>query len=140
MLNRQDHTYPRGLLAEDHRRVVEDLRGVLELGRDVITTGGDGHIFVAEADNDQAKCHPDRHPLLGLDSNATTSEILWRNANAHLVFETVRQHSEITQKALAIGVLGYVLKLTAGDWLLPATHAALLGVRSVSPLVCCSSN
>jgi hypothetical protein len=25
MLNKQDHMYPRGLLAEDHRTVVEDL-------------------------------------------------------------------------------------------------------------------
>jgi DNA-binding NarL/FixJ family response regulator len=64
---------------------------------------------------------------------AAAGEILQRNPRARIVFVTVHNDAEMMQKALATGVLGYVLKLTAGDELVPATHAALRGVRYVSP-------
>ena len=41
----------------------------------------------------------------------------------------------LMQKGLATGALGYVLKLTAGDDLLPAIRAALRGERHLSPTV-----
>jgi DNA-binding NarL/FixJ family response regulator len=37
------------------------------------------------------------------------------------------------QQSLAVGALGYVLKHTAADDLVPAVHAALRGERLVSP-------
>ncbi len=70
-----------------------------------------------------------------LDGIAAAGEILRRNPRARIVFVTIHDDSEIVQKALATGVLGYVLKLTAGDELVPATHAALRSERYVSPLV-----
>jgi DNA-binding NarL/FixJ family response regulator len=51
------------------------------------------------------------------------------------VFVTVHNDAELVQKGLAIGALGYVLKLTAGEELVPAIHAALQGKKHVSPLL-----
>ena len=58
-----------------------------------------------------------------------------RNPAARIVFVTVHDDAEMLKKGLAIGVLGYVLKLTAGENLVPAIHAALRGEHHVSPIV-----
>lgn len=50
-------------------------------------------------------------------------------------FVTVHDDSEMVKKGLAIGAPGYVLKLTAGEDLVPAIYAALRGERHVSPMV-----
>ena len=59
-----------------------------------------------------------------------------RNPASRIVFVTVHDDAEMLKKGLAIGVLGYVLKLTAGENLVPAIHAALRGEHHVSPIVC----
>ena len=56
------------------------------------------------------------------------------NLTARIVFVTVHDEAEMIKKSLAMGVLGYVLKLTAGEDLVPAIHAALRGEQHVSPL------
>ena len=48
---------------------------------------------------------------------------------------TVYNHPVLVEKGLAIGALGYVLKLTAGDDLVPAIHAVLRGEQHLSPTV-----
>ena len=70
----------------------------------------------------------------GLEGIAAASEILRRNRAARIVFVTVHDDSEMVKKGLAIGALGYVLKLAAGEDLVPAIHAALRGQRHVSPM------
>jgi DNA-binding NarL/FixJ family response regulator len=51
------------------------------------------------------------------------------------VFVTVHNDPELVKKGLATGALGYVLKLTAGDDLVPAIHAVLRGEQHLSPSV-----
>jgi DNA-binding NarL/FixJ family response regulator len=135
MPNGQDHTYPRAVLADDPQTVVEDLRGILEPERDVIATVGSGCVPVAAAETTPPDVTMTGIATQGLGGPAATDAILRRNSHARLVFVTVHDNSEMARKALATGVSGVVLKLTAGDELPDATHAAPPGVRRVSPLV-----
>ena len=45
---------------------------------------------------------------------------------------TVHDDPILVERGFAAGVLGYVLKRTAGDELVPAVHSALRGERHVS--------
>jgi DNA-binding NarL/FixJ family response regulator len=135
MLNRKASTCARVLLAEDHPAMAEGLRALLTSEFDVIATVGDGYGLVAAANALTPDVIVTDIAMPGLDGMAAAGEILQRNPSARIVFVTVHNDAEIVQQAFATGVLGYVLKLTAGDELVPATHAALRGERYVSPLV-----
>jgi DNA-binding NarL/FixJ family response regulator len=135
MLNRKANMGARVLLADDHPAVAEDLRALLEPEFDVIATVGDGYELVAAAETHIPDVIVTDITMPGLDGMAAAGEILQRNPCARIVFVTVHNDAEIVQKALTTGVLGYVIKLSAGDELVPATQAAMRGERYVSPLV-----
>ena len=63
----------------------------------------------------------------GVDGIAATTLIRRRDPNARIVLVTVHGESMLVEAGLAAGALGYVLKDTAGDELVPAVHAALAG-------------
>jgi DNA-binding NarL/FixJ family response regulator len=135
ILNSKDKTRARVLLADDHPAVAKDLRALLGSEFDVVATVDDGYGLVASAETLTPDVIVTDIAMPGLDGMAAAGEILRRNPRARIVFVTIHNDSEIVQKALTTGVLGYVLKLTAGDELVPATHAALRGERYVSPSV-----
>jgi DNA-binding NarL/FixJ family response regulator len=136
LVNRKENTRARVLLADDHPAVAEDLRALLEPEFDVIATVGDGYGLMTATETLTPDVIVTDIAMPGLDGMAAASEILQRNPRARIVFVTIHNDSAMVQKAFATGVLGYVLKLTAGDELVPATHAALRGERYASPLVC----
>lgn len=125
---------PRVLLADDHPAVVKDLCAVLEREFDVVATVEDGAALVATFDALAPDVVVTDIGMPGLDGIAAAGEILRKNPAARIVFVTVHDEAEMVEKGLAMGVLGYVLKLTAGEDLVPAIHAALRGERHVSPL------
>lgn len=125
---------PRVLLADDHPAVVKDLCAVLEREFDVVATVEDGAALVATFDALAPDVVVTDIGMPGLDGIAAAGEILRKNPAARIVFVTVHDEVEMVKKGLAMGVLGYVLKLTAGEDLVPAIHAALRGERHVSPL------
>lgn len=61
--------------------------------------------------------------------------ILRQAPSARIVFVTVHDDPVMVSRGLAAGAMGYVLKLAAGDDLLPAVRAALRGERHVSSLL-----
>jgi DNA-binding NarL/FixJ family response regulator len=88
----------------------------------------DGYGLVAAADTLTPDVIITDIAMPGLDGMAAAGAILGRNPRARIVLVTVHNDTAMVQQALATGVLGYVLKLTAGEELVPATHAALDGV------------
>jgi DNA-binding NarL/FixJ family response regulator len=50
-----------------------------------------------------------------------------------VIFVTVHSEPALVRRGLEIGALGYVLKQSAGEELVGAVHAAMLGERFVSP-------
>jgi DNA-binding NarL/FixJ family response regulator len=125
----------RVILADDHPEIIEDLRSLLQSEFDVVATVGDGHALIAAAE----KLAPDvivtDIAMPGLNGIAAAARILGSNPAARIVFVTVHNKPELVEKSLAIGALGYVLKLRAGEDLVPAIHAVLGGKRHLSPAI-----
>ncbi|HSE85719.1 MAG TPA: response regulator transcription factor [Candidatus Binatia bacterium] len=125
----------RVILADDHPDVVESLLALVEPEFDVVATVGDGKALVAAA----ASLTPDvivtDISMPGLNGISAADQILRSNPATRVVFVTVHNHPVLVEKGLAIGALGYVLKLTAGDDLVPAIRDALQGKRHLSPTV-----
>jgi DNA-binding NarL/FixJ family response regulator len=125
----------RVLLADDHPAVVKDLCALLEPEFEVVATVGDGDALVAASEALAPDVIVTDVAMPGLDGIAAVSEILRRNPAARVVFVTVHGDAEMVKKGLAVGAMGYVLKLTAGEDLVPAIHAALRGQHHVSAII-----
>jgi DNA-binding NarL/FixJ family response regulator len=66
-----------------------------------------------------------------MDGIDAARRILATNRDARVVFVTVQSDASVVARSLAEGALGYVVKMVAGDELVPAVHAALRGQRHV---------
>lgn len=135
MFNGEKKIRARVLLADDHPKVVADLRALVEPEFEVVATVGDGHALVAAAETFAPDVVVTDIAMPGLNGITAAGEILRRNPAARIVFVTVHNHPVLVEKGLATGALGYVLKLTAGDDLVPAIRAALRGEHHLSPTV-----
>ena len=133
MLKVKEEIRARVLLADDHPAVIESLRAVVEPEFEVVATVGDGNALVAAAEALAPDVIVTDIAMPGLNGIAAAARILGSNPAARIVFVTVHNQPEMVEKSLAIGALGYVLKLSAGDDLIPAIHAALRGQRHLSP-------
>ena len=122
----------RVLLAEDHAAVATHLRRILEQEFDVVGVVRDGQALVLAAEELSPDVIITDIGMPGVDGVAAATSILQRNGAARIVFVTDYDDPFLVQRSLVTGALGYVLKLTAGDELLPAVHAALRGERHVS--------
>ena len=125
----------RVLLAEDHAAMAEHLRTVLAPEFDVIAIVRDGDTLLAAADALTPDVIVTDIGMPGRSGLAAAGEILRKHPQARIVFVTIHNDPVLVQQCLATGALGYVLKLTAGEELRPAVHAALRGERYVSQAV-----
>jgi DNA-binding NarL/FixJ family response regulator len=116
---------PRILLGEDHSRVADELRRLLEPEFDVVAVVGDGNALLREAD---AMC-PDvivtDIVMPGLDGIAATSTLLAQRPGSRVVLITVYDDLELVVRGYAAGALACVSKVTASRDLIPAVRAAL---------------
>jgi DNA-binding NarL/FixJ family response regulator len=124
---------PRVLLAEDHPRVAQELRRLLEREFDVVAVVGDGNALLREAD----EVHPDvvvsDIVMPGLDGIAATGALLARHPGSRVVLVTIHDDPELTERGYAAGALACVLKLAAAQELVPAVRTVLRGERYLSP-------
>jgi DNA-binding NarL/FixJ family response regulator len=122
----------RVLLADDHLATAELLRDLLQPEFDIIAHVTDGRMLVRDA----ARLLPDvivsDISMPDVDGIAAAASILDSNPAARIVLVTVHADLSMVARGLAVGALGYVLKVTAGDDLIPAIRAALTGRRHVS--------
>jgi len=130
----QKDAHVRVVVADDHPAVIKDLCALLQPEFDVVATVENGAALLATVDELSPDVIVTDITMPGLDGMAAASEILRKNPAARIVFVTVHDEAELVKKGLAIGVLGYVLKVRAGDDLVPAIYAALRGERHISPL------
>jgi DNA-binding NarL/FixJ family response regulator len=123
---------PRLLLADDHLETVELLRELLQPEFDVIGHVTDGRTLVRHA----CRLSPDvivsDISMPDVDGLTAAAEILRHNPGARIVLITVHSDRTLVARALQTGALGFVLKLSAGEDLVPAIRAALRGDRLVS--------
>jgi DNA-binding NarL/FixJ family response regulator len=123
---------PRLLLADDHLETAELLRTLLQSEFDVIAHVRDGHALVSAAERLSPDVIVSDISMPGLDGISAASVILLKNPAARIIFVTVHGDPGLVERGLATGALGYVLKVMAGDDLMPAVRAALRGERHVS--------
>lgn len=128
-------TRPRVLLADDHKGNATLLRRLLQTEFDVIASVKDGKALIQAAEALSPDVIVTDIAMPVLDGIAASAEILRRNPEARIVFVTVHRDPVLAARGLATGALGYVLKVAAGDELVPALRAALRGERHVSSLV-----
>jgi DNA-binding NarL/FixJ family response regulator len=120
------------LLADDHKIVVEGLRGLLQPEFDLVGTAENGLDLMAAAE----RLQPDvivtdiSMPLLnGIDA---IRKLRQSGANAKVVFLTMHPDIVFATRALEAGASGYVLKHSAPDELITAIHEALRGGTFIS--------
>jgi DNA-binding NarL/FixJ family response regulator len=124
---------PKVLLADDHKIVLEGLRGVLDEEFEIAGFVTNGRDLVDEA----VRLRPDvivadiSMPLLnGIDAVQKLQEI---GNKAKVVFLTMHPDQTYATRALQAGGSGYVLKHSASDELVTAIHQALRGGIYISP-------
>jgi DNA-binding NarL/FixJ family response regulator len=126
---------PRVLLAEDHDAVREHLRVLLQAEFDVVAAVADGCALVDAA----RALHPDvivaDVSMPGLSGLEAAARIIGADPEARVIFVSVHGEAATVRRALEIGALGYVSKLSAGEELVGAVCAVMRGERFVSELV-----
>ena len=122
---------PRLLIAEDHIETAVLLRNLLQQDFDVLAHVQDGRSLVCAAERLSPDVIVSDISMPGMDGLTAAAAILRKNPDARIVFVTVHGDPILIERVLAIGALGYVLKVAAGDDLVPAVHAALRGERHV---------
>jgi DNA-binding NarL/FixJ family response regulator len=125
----------RVLIAEDHVAVAEHLHGLLETEFQVVAVVTDGYALLGAAQTLKPDVIIADITMPGLDGIAAATRIFQHNPAARIVFVTVHDDPGMVQRSMEMGVLGYVLKLAAGDDLIPAVNAALAGQKFISPHV-----
>jgi DNA-binding NarL/FixJ family response regulator len=123
---------PRVLLAEDHAETAARLRKLLGVDFDVIASVEDGSALVDATERLSPDAIVADIDMPGVDGIAATTLIRRLDPDARIVLVTVHSESMLVEAGLAAGALGYVLKDTAGDELIPAIHAALAGHQYLS--------
>jgi len=123
---------PRVLLAEDHAETAARLRKLLGVAFDVIASVEDGRALVDATERLSPDAIVADIDMPGVDGIAATALIRRHDPDARIVLVTVHSEAMLVEAGLAAGALGYVLKDTAGDELVPAVYAALGGRQYVS--------
>jgi DNA-binding NarL/FixJ family response regulator len=123
---------PRLLLAEDHRETRALLRGLLLPDFDVLGEVEDGVELVAAAERLAPDVIVADISMPRLDGMAAAAQILDRNPAARIVFVTAHREPVLAERSVAAGAMGFVVKLVAGEELVPAVKAAMRGERHVS--------
>ena len=117
------------MLADDQAAILAVLTKLLQTEFDVVATVGDGPALVDAV----ARVSPDAIvtdiSMPFLDGIEAAREIIGRNPSARVVFVTVHADELVMQRGWAVGGLGYVAKVSAGEQLVPAVWAALRGER-----------
>jgi DNA-binding NarL/FixJ family response regulator len=120
------------LLADDHLETADQLRQLLQTEFDVIAHVTDGRTLVNYAERLSPDVIVSDISMPEIDGITAAAAILRRNPAARIVLVTVHADPSLVTRGLETGALGYVLKCSAGDDLIPAIDAALRGERHVS--------
>jgi DNA-binding NarL/FixJ family response regulator len=120
---------PRLLIADDHKETADLLCALLQSEFEVIAQVQDGHSLVTAAERLSPDVIVSDISMPGLDGIGAAAVILRENPAARIVFVTVHCDPIMVERSFAVGALGYVVKRTAGDELVPAVRSALRGER-----------
>jgi DNA-binding NarL/FixJ family response regulator len=126
---------PRVLLADDHKIVLEGLKGLLEGEFELVGSVEDGRALVHQA----ATLHPDvivaDISMPQLNGIEAARQIKRTDKNIKIVFLTMHPDATYAANAFEAGASGFVLKHSAPSELITAIHEAMKGRTYVTPLI-----
>ncbi len=123
----------RVLLADDHAATLQLWRTLLEPEFEIVGTVTDGEALIEAAERLAPDIIVTDIAMPGVSGIVAARTILRRRPAARIVFATVHADRTMLRCGLAAGAYGYVLKVRAGDDLVPAIRAALRGELHISP-------
>ncbi len=120
------------VLADDHTDVLEEIQHLLAPQFDVLRTVRDGPALVEAV----AELRPDAvvsdFQMPGLNGIEAGAQILQQGLCKAVILLTMYNEPLLVNQALAAGIRGFVLKVDAGDELVPALHEVMGGGRYLS--------
>jgi DNA-binding NarL/FixJ family response regulator len=126
---------PRLLLADDHRIVLEGLRGLLEPEFEIAGVAADGRSLLAEA----RRLSPDvvvaDISMPGLNGIEAARQIRATDERIRVVFLTMHADAGYAAGAVEAGASGFVLKHSAPQELIRAIREALQGRTYFTPAI-----
>jgi DNA-binding NarL/FixJ family response regulator len=122
------------VLADDHRYVLELIRGLLEPAFDVVGAVEDGEALVEAAVNLQPDVIITDISMPKLNGIEAADRLRKSGSSSKIVFLTVHAHPDFVQAALKTGALAYVSKSRITTDLLIAVEEAINGCIFVSPM------
>ncbi len=122
------------LLADDHRKLLELTRGLLEPAFDVLGCVEDGESLVETAGKLQPDVIVTDISMAKLEAIEAANRLRESGSSSKIVFLTAHADPDFVQAALKSGALAYVTKIRIGTDLLVAIGDALAGHIFVSPL------
>ena len=125
---------PRLLLADDHEDLLHEVTALLQGEFEVVGVARDGTTLLEIA----AHMNPDvvvtDFKMKGLSGIDAGSLLLQAGSCKAVVLLTMYADRQLIDGALKAGILGFVLKVKAGEDLVPAIYSALRGETYVSSL------
>jgi DNA-binding NarL/FixJ family response regulator len=123
---------PRVLLADDHKIVLEGLRGLLEEHFELAGWVTNGRDLVSEAERLQPDAIVADISMPLLNGIEAAQQVRQKGLAAKIVFLTMHPDATYATRAFEAGASGYVLKHSASDELVTAIQEALRGGRYIS--------
>jgi DNA-binding NarL/FixJ family response regulator len=121
------------LLVDDHRRLLELIRGFLKPTYDVVGCVEDGESLVEAAGKLQSDVIVTDISMPKLTGIEAADRLRESGSSSKIVFLTIHADPDFAQAALKTGALAYVSKLRINTDLLIAVGEALAGHIFVSP-------
>jgi len=126
---------PRLLLADDHKIVLEGLRGILDQEFEVVGAVEDGRTLVAQADRLRPDVVVADISMPGLNGMDAARQIKKMDAQIKIVFLTMHADVSYASGAFDAGASGFVLKHSAPQELITAIREALRGRTYLTPMI-----
>ncbi len=124
---------PRVLLADDHRLVIDGLRGILEPEFDLVGIVEDGRELLDAANDLQPDIIIADISMPRLNGIDAVEQLRSNGCPAKIVFLTMHKDTTYAAMAFEAGASAFVLKHSASTELLTAIRAALSGQIYVTP-------
>jgi len=126
---------PRVLLADDHKIVLEGLRGILEPEFEIAGAVEDGRALVAAAERLRPEVVVADISMPGLNGIDAAGQIRKIDERIKIVFLTMHADASYAAGAFEAGASGFVLKHSAPQELITAIREAIHGRTYVTPLI-----
>lgn len=115
------------IVADDHAETRAGLCRLLEEEFEVVAAVADGRALVDRAEELSPDVVVTDISMPRMDGIAAAATILHNHPKTPIVLVSVHTDAGTVDRVMAMGVLGYIPKMDAGEELVDAVHAALRG-------------